>query len=149
MRSLLHACEFINLKMKRSEIAGWKAASAADRSGRFTASLGDERASVSSAFAQIGLSGLSGIHRLPLTPNRRSVRAELRQERMTAFQAVITHSVEAQSSSLSSEGRLISQLWKSCSQARLESKERRLDPRAGPRSHVLTCVESLMTPSTC
>lgn len=110
MCSLLHACEFINPKMKSYEIAGWKAARVADRRGRFTASGRDKRAGVLSACAQIGLSGLSGIHRLLWTPNRKRMRAELLQERMTAFQAVITHSVEAESFSLSSEGRLISQL---------------------------------------
>lgn len=38
------------------------------------------------------------------------MRAELLQERMTAFQAVITHAVEAESFSLSSGGRLIAHL---------------------------------------
>lgn len=38
------------------------------------------------------------------------MRAELLQERMTAFQAVITHAAEAESFSLSSGGRLISHL---------------------------------------
>lgn len=146
--SLLHACDFINPKMKSYEIAGWKAASVWDRSGRFTGSQRDKRAGVLSVLTQIRLSGLSGINRLLLTPNRRSVRVELLQERMTASQAVITHGVEAGSFSLSSEGRLIS-LMKNCRKTRLESKRSfppmRLDPRGGLRPSHLTSVKSLMT----
>lgn len=71
MRSLLHACEFINPKMKRYEIAGWKLASVWDRSGRSTASQRDKGAGVSSVFTQIALPGLSGIHCLLLTPNKK------------------------------------------------------------------------------
>lgn len=135
MCSLLHACEFINPKMKRYEIAGWKAASVGDRSGRFTASRRDKRAGVVSPFAQIGLSGLSGIHRLLLTPNRKCA-SGAPAGADDSFPGC-DHSQYGGGERLTVVGRKIDlSSLKNCSKARLERKLTRLDPRGGVRSHI-------------